>query len=259
MAIEGDKSILWGKDRESFLMYGTTSKYWIAMGDPVGRPEDREALVRRFRALADQNGSGISFYQVSRENLPLYLDLGLMLIKLGEEARVPLQTFDLKGSRRSRLRQTHNKFSKLGLDFCVFDRDVVKSRMAELRGVSDAWLETRKTDEKGFSLGFFSENYLSRCRCGVVTQENVILAFANLWETTGREELSIDLMRYTPHSPGGIMGYLFIRLMLWGKDEGYQWFNLGMSPLAAPALKIPSVLLNTAGMIAGSWKGVFVK
>jgi phosphatidylglycerol lysyltransferase len=28
------------------------------------------------------------------------------------------------------------------------------------------------------------------------------------------------------------MDYLFTRLILWGKEEGYAWFNLGMAPLA---------------------------
>ena len=307
LALSGDKSILWSENRESFLMYGTTSKYWIAMGDPVGIPEEHETLVWQFRELADQNGAGIAFYQVSKENLSLYLDLGLMLIKLGEEARVALPEFDLKGSWRSGLRQTYNKFTKLGFEFCILERDEVRARMAELRQISDAWLETRKADEKGFSLGFFSEEYLGRCLCGIITRGNTILAFANLWETDGREELSVDLMRYSSEAPGGIMEYLFIRLMIWGKDKGYQWFNLGMSPLsglekhplaplwhkignavfkygdqfynfeglhaykekfdpvwqprylAAPALRIPAVLLHTAGMIAGSWKGIFVK
>lgn len=307
LALIGDKAVLWDQNREAFLMYGTTPKYWIAMGDPVGKPEAHESLVWQFRETADKNGARIAFYQVSKENLPLYLDLGLVLFKLGEEARVSLNNFDLKGGKRSRLRTTNNKFSKLNLEFRLLERDQVKARMEDLHKVSDAWLKTRKADEKGFSLGFFSETYLCRSRCGVVMQGDTILAFANLWETDSKEEMSIDLMRYTPDAPGGVMEYLFIQLMLWGKIQGYHWFNLGMSPLsglekhplaplwhkvgnalfrygdnfynfeglhaykekfdpvwqprylAAPALAAPSVLLSVTGMIAGSWKGVFVK
>jgi len=29
-----------------------------------------------------------------------------------------------------------------------------------------------------------------------------------------------------------VMDYLFVELMLWGKREGYRWFNLGMAPLS---------------------------
>ena len=307
LALIGDKTILWGRNRESFLMYGTTQKYWIAMGEPVGKPEDHETLVWQFREMADKSGAKVAFYQVSKDNLPLYLDLGLVLIKLGEVAHVSLLDFDLKGGKRSGLRSTNNKFSKLGLEFKILDRNQVKDRMATLRRVSDSWLKTRKAEEKGFSLGFFSESYLCRSQCGVITLGDKILAFANLWETSHKEEMSIDLMRYTSEAPTGIMEYLFIQIMLWGRDQGYQWFNLGMSPLsgfekhplaplwhkignvvfkygdnfynfeglhaykekfdplwqprylAAPALAAPSVLLNVTGMIAGSWKGVFLK
>jgi phosphatidylglycerol lysyltransferase len=39
-------------------------------------------------------------------------------------------------------------------------------------------------------------------------------------------------MRYRPDAPAGIMDFLLVQLMLWGRTEGYQWFNLGMTPLA---------------------------
>lgn len=39
-------------------------------------------------------------------------------------------------------------------------------------------------------------------------------------------------MRFLPDAPHGVMDYLFISLMLWGKQQGYRWFNLGMAPLA---------------------------
>ena len=51
-------------------------------------------------------------------------------------------------------------------------------------------------------------------------------------EGADRAELSIDLMRHTGEAPAGVMEYLFTELMLWGKAEGYRWFNLGMAPFS---------------------------
>ena len=62
--------------------------------------------------------------------------------------------------------------------------------------------------------------------------DNQIIAFTNLWCGAEKHELSIDLMRYRPNSPNGIMDYLLIELMRWGKEEGYQRFNLGMAPMS---------------------------
>ena len=67
---------------------------------------------------------------------------------------------------------------------------------------------------------------------GIIRKQEKILAFANILQGVEKEELSIDLMRYLPEAPHGVMDYLFIELMLWGKQEGYQRFNLGMAPLS---------------------------
>ncbi len=91
----------------------------------------------------------------------------------------------------------------------------------------------KNTKEKGFSLGFFAEAYLKHTAIAVIKNElGQIKAFANLWQTENRQELSIDLMRYHPDSPKGIMDFLFAQLMLWGQAQQYQWFSLGMAPLA---------------------------
>ena len=39
-------------------------------------------------------------------------------------------------------------------------------------------------------------------------------------------------MRYDSNGPHGLMDFLFTELLMWGKAEGYQWFNMGMAPLS---------------------------
>jgi phosphatidylglycerol lysyltransferase len=67
--------------------------------------------------------------------------------------------------------------------------------------------------------------------CGVVRCNGAIVAFANLWPGASKE-LSVDLMRYNADAPKGVIDFLLIECMLWGKSQGYQWFNLGMAPLS---------------------------
>ncbi len=88
--------------------------YWIVMGDPVGRERSFEGLLWRFREEADRYGAKIVLYQVAEHHLPLYLDLGLVLLKLGQEARVPLADFTLEGKRRENLRHGRSKLVRLG-------------------------------------------------------------------------------------------------------------------------------------------------
>jgi phosphatidylglycerol lysyltransferase len=39
-------------------------------------------------------------------------------------------------------------------------------------------------------------------------------------------------MRHSADAPASVMDYLFLNLMLWGKRDGYRWFNLGGAPLS---------------------------
>ena len=102
----------------------------------------------------------------------------------------------------------------------------------EFKNVSDSWLQEKKTREKKFSLGFFNPDYLSKTPVAVVKQDNRIIAFANILLGAEKNELSVDLMRFLPASPDGIMDYLFTELLLWGKEQGCNWFNFGMTPLS---------------------------
>ena len=88
----------------------------------------------------------------SPEALPLFLDLGLSAIKLGERARVALPGFDLAGKAKADLRYAHRRAAKEGARFEVLPPGQVGAALEELREVSNAWLALRNTREKRFSL-----------------------------------------------------------------------------------------------------------
>jgi len=232
LALLGDKTFLFNDAGTAFIMYGVIGRSWVAMGDPVGPPNEARELAWEFRALSDRHGGWTIFYEVSPGNLPLYLDLGLALLKLGEEARVALGTLTLEGGARKGLRQTHHRLERGGCRFEIVPPDGIAALLPELRAISDAWLGAKNVREKGFSLGFFEARYLCELPLAVVRQEGRLVAFANLWLGAEREEATIDLMRYLPDSPPGLMDYLFVELLLWAKAEGYRWFSLGMAPLS---------------------------
>ncbi|MDP9082605.1 MAG: bifunctional lysylphosphatidylglycerol flippase/synthetase MprF [Pseudomonadota bacterium] len=231
LALLGDKSLLFNQDRTAFIMYQVSGSSWVAMGDPVGAPALREPLAWRFLEMCDGMAVSPVFYQVKPENLPLYIDLGLNLSKLGEEARVALEPFSLEGPGRSDLRQTHRRAGRDGALFEVVGRADVAAIMPQLRRVSDAWLAEKKAGEKRFSLGYFDATYLRNFDCAVVRREGKIVAFANLWRAASNE-LSVDLMRYGEGAPKGAIDFLLVECMLWGKAKNFQWFNLGMAPLS---------------------------
>lgn len=236
LALTGDKQLLFSQDDAAFLMYRIVGRSWIAMGDPVsdatGNPDAAEELLWRFRELVSEHGGRTVIYEVSSSHLPLYLDLGLTLTKLGEEALVPLADFSLEGRSRGELRTALRRAEREGASFEIVPPGELGPLLEPLREISDHWLEEKSTTEKGFSLGFFSPEYLANFPIALIRVGGAPVAFANLWTTAGREELSVDLMRFGPDAPRGAMDYLFTELLLWGKAQGYGYFNLGMTPLA---------------------------
>lgn len=231
LALLGDKRFLFSESRKAFVMYAVEGRSWIAFGDPVGIPEERPELVWRFRELVDRHDGWTVFYEIGPENLGLYIDLGLTLLKLGEEARVRLETFSLDGASRKNFRNQVNKLEKDGWKLEILPAESVPPLLPRLREISNEWLQDKSTREKGFSLGSFREDYMKLFPVGLVRKGESIEAFVNLWAGKNKEELSVDLMRYGSDAPPGVMDYLFIKLMLWGKEQGYRWFNLGVAPL----------------------------
>lgn len=232
LVFRGDKALLFSQPGNAFLMYGRMGRSWIAMGDPIGPEDEARELLWQFRDLCDRFDGWCVFFEVRPEHLGLYAELGLALTQLGEEARVDLARFSLDGPAHRDLRQSRSTLLRGGCRFEILPREAVSTALPALAHVSDAWLARKATREKGFSNASFDARYLTYFPLAVVRKDDEIIAFANLWLGAGKEELSVDLMRHLPHAPNGTMDFLFTELLLWGRQEGYRWFNFGMAPLS---------------------------
>lgn len=236
LALTGDKRFLFSDTGRSMIMFGVAGRSWISMGDPIGPRDEWEALLWRFRELSDRHDGRIVFYQIDEEDLGLYADIGLTLLKIGEEADVPLADFSLQGGARAKLRQTMKRAERAGATFAVAMPPHSPAFMAEVRAVSDRWLADKNTAEKGFSVGRFSDRYLADQPLATVKVGAQTVAFTNIWTGRAGGAFSIDLMRHTQDAPDGIMDFLFVSLMLWGKEQGYASFSLGVAPLSGLAV-----------------------
>jgi phosphatidylglycerol lysyltransferase len=244
-----DKGLLFNETRTAFVMYQVQGRTWVSLGDPVGPPDQVSGLIRLFLERCDDFDGVPVFYEVRKDNLHCYADLGLTFIKLGEEARVDLHAFSLDGSRASRFRKALRRMERDGTTVRIVAPPEVATLMGELRAVSDDWLARRAGAEKGFSLGFFDESYLSRFPVAVVEHNGRIQAFANLWPGQGDGEVSVDLMRFRHDAPRDVMEALFAFLLQWGKEQGYRWFALGMAPLAGVERSPVETLWNRLGSL----------
>lgn len=261
LALLGDKRFLFSESGESFLMFGVRGRSWISMGGPVGRRDEHLELLWRFREMADSHAARPGLYGIDPDDLIDVIELGFSIQKIGESASVPLPGFSLAGRRREVLRRNWRKAGEGGATFEVLAPGTAP--MAELKRLSDEWLDDHAGGEKAFSLGGFVEAYVLEFPIAVVRVAGEAVAFATLWTTASRDSFSMDLMRYGAAAPKNIMDFLFVELLLWGQAQGYEVFDFGMAPLAglddrplAPIMSRVGRLLFERGEEIYNFRGV---
>jgi phosphatidylglycerol lysyltransferase len=249
LALLGDKHFLFSDTCRSFIMFGVRGGSWVAMGEPVGPAEERLEILWQFRELCDRHGAWPAFYHITPDSLPQFLELGLTFQKLGAEGVVPLERFSIEGLKSRSLRYALRHLRRDGCRFEMVPVEDVPGILDTLGEISAEWLASKNVREKGFSLGRFERDYMSNFPVAVVRIGERIVAFANVWAGGDRRELSIDLMRHVKSAPNSIMEYLFLELMLWGKEQKYERFTLGMVPLFGLERRRLAPLWSQAGAL----------
>ncbi|MGB8699375.1 MAG: phosphatidylglycerol lysyltransferase domain-containing protein [Thermosynechococcaceae cyanobacterium] len=228
-----DKAYYFSPSGQSMIAYVPKGRGAIALGDPIGPPEDREEAILGFQKFCDRNDWHPAFYQTLPDNLALYASLGFRVLKIGEEAIIDLKTFTLKGKTGQNFRTTLNKFKKLGYQVEFYHPPLPAELLPELRDISDEWLRMVQGSEKKFSLGWFDETYLNECDIAVVrTAQGHLSVFANVVSEYQINEITIDLMRHRKNMENGTMDFLFVSMFQYFQEKGYDGFNLGLSALS---------------------------
>ncbi|WP_062489703.1 bifunctional lysylphosphatidylglycerol flippase/synthetase MprF [Labrenzia sp. CP4] len=253
----GDKQFIFSDSGNSFIMYGMYRKSWIALGDPVGVEAEFRDLCHAFMEGARRANCTPFFYEVGSKHLTLWIELGLSLHKIGEEAVVKLPDFSVSGSRFKSMRAALHKREREGYTLEIIQPPHDDRLLARLHTISDAWLSGKAGREKGFSLGRFDKHYLDQFDIAVVRKEDHEICFANILSVSDGKYLTIDLMRYLPDEASGIMEYMFLRLLETYRDRGALEFNLGLAPLAGLSDNLYSGAWNRVGRMIYRNGGAF--
>ncbi len=228
-----DKSYFFNSRGDCLIAYSVAANLAIALGDPVGPEEEIAATVAGFRRYCEDNGWGVAFYQTSPDFLPVCRRLGFKKLKIGDTAIVDLTGLNLESHAMKYFRHKIRQLEHGGVRIRHYDAPISDETFGKLKEVSDEWLRIPGRRERAFSLGRFEPGYIRSTR--VVTAEDTegrVLAFVNRIPSYRAGEATVDLMRHRADAPNGIMDYLFVKLMLRCKEEGFTRFNLGMAPMA---------------------------
>ena len=103
----------------------------------AGSTDSNLALTGDKHFLVSPTGDAFIMYQISALALPIAIDLGLHLVKYGEEARVDLGSFSPEGPDARALRYVERRVVREGAAFEVISAEHVPLLIPELRKVSD--------------------------------------------------------------------------------------------------------------------------
>ena len=232
VALLRNKDLFFNEQRDAFIMHVKSGNFMVSMGDPVGPPGRAEDLIFDFDDYCNSEGYMPCFYQVRERYLDYYVDLGLTLLKIGEEARVALGEFRLEDDRYRRLRERMQQFKNEGMRMEVIPPREIGNHLSLMKGISEEWKKRNGAQELGFAHGVFDEKYLMQFPAAIVYYGDRAVAFSTVWEGADRYELAFDLLRSSDDAPEGTILFMLMELMSWGRKERYQWFSLGMAPLS---------------------------
>ena len=189
----------------------------VALGDPIGPPEDLAAAVDGFCEFCLRHDWQPIFYRTCDEAVGIYQEAGLQTLPIGQEALL-----DLSGLQAAELPPELGRVQVLQPPFAA-------DLLAQLRIVSDEWLALIGREERPFSWGWFGREYLN---LGVIAVLSVpsrgVVAFATAIPVASTNELAMGLLRHRRGVEPDVLAALVAALAQWGQAHGYAQLSLGM-------------------------------
>jgi lysyl-tRNA synthetase, class II len=232
--LRGDGNYIFSEDGRAFVAYAIENGVLLLSGDPVGPPDAFQGLLHQVRQFADARGLKLGALGASERLCPLYEELGLHTIYLGDEAVVELGRFSLEGRPIRKVRQSVTRLGKAGYRAEVHDlRALDQATIERVEEVVE--LGRQGAPERGFSMAMDSLQgehdhetlvVLARDETGAIRG---VLHFVPCY---GRAAVSLSFMRRDPDTPNGLTEFLVVRAIELLRDRGVDELSLNFAAFA---------------------------
>ncbi|MEM7525830.1 MAG: DUF2156 domain-containing protein, partial [Pseudomonadota bacterium] len=176
--------------------------------------------------------------------------------RIGHEAEVDPQVFDLSARPCRQLRRKARQAEKAGIE--VIPHAPGEAPLETFAKIDAEWRCGKGGRESGFSMGRFDLTYLKRFTIFEARRDNAPAAFLSVWVSGDGKEWSIDLMRASADAPMGATQLMIVTAIAAAKEAGADRFNLCMAPLSGleDAEKPGERLLAEIYERADNWHGL---
>ncbi|HEX8975363.1 MAG TPA: phosphatidylglycerol lysyltransferase domain-containing protein [Solirubrobacteraceae bacterium] len=235
--LRADQHYFFAPDRRAFVGYRIENRVLLLSGDPVGPESAFRGLLTELQAFAVARGLKLGAVGASEHMRPLYDELGLHTIYLGDEAILDLETFSLEGRKIRKIRQSVSRLSKAGYT-CELHRvsDLPADMAAEVEAVLERGREG--APERGFSMAMDTidgphgaETVVVLARDGSDPERPVrgVLHFVPCY---GRDAASLSFMRHDPGTPNGLTEFMVVKATELLRERGVREMSLNFAAFA---------------------------
>jgi lysyl-tRNA synthetase class 2 len=229
-----DKHYLFSADGKAFLGYRVENRVVLVSGDPVGPPESLPGLLSELSAFAERRALQIAALGVSDSTRPLFGQLGLRALYMGDEAIVDTNAFSLEGRAIRKVRQSVNRLEKAGYRAELEDfASIGGATVEELARISASW--RRGKAERGFSMSLDTLRREDHGDTVVVIardSEGRAHGFLHFVPSYGRSAMSLSFMRREPETPTGLMEFLVARSIALLREREIDELSLNFAAFA---------------------------
>jgi phosphatidylglycerol lysyltransferase len=240
-ALAKDVDHFFSANGRAVIAYHFESDTLLAIGDPIGPPEEMPALLAAFERFCVEHDWQFAFYQARPERLNEYRARGWSAVHVGEDAVLRPERFSLEGGAMGNIRRAVNKLARDGIEVRhwvpganAFDPARDPDHVLEqLRAVSAEWLQGRPGGEKGFCMGRFDPPALGGVWLSVAWNAPArrVEGFCTWTPVWARRGWALDLMRRRNDAPAGLMDVLVVRAIEHARERGDELLSLALSAL----------------------------
>ena len=229
-----DQHYLFSADGRAFVGYRVEAGVLLVSGDPVGAAESLPALFRALGAFAEARGLKLAAVGAGEKLLPLWRQLGLRSLYLGDEGVVDTAVFSLEGRGIRKVRQSVSRLEKAGYEAKLVEVGRLgEPALAELEAISGRWRQG--ADERGFAMS------LDAVRSDDHADSLVLLArdgdgrargYLHFAPSYGRPAVSLSLMRRDRDTPNGLTEFMVVRAVEQLRERGVAEVSLNFAVFA---------------------------
>jgi phosphatidylglycerol lysyltransferase len=240
-ALAYDSDYFFSPNRRAVIAYRFESDTLLAIGDPLGPPEEIPGLLEGFAAFCRERDWAFAFFQARPEHLAQYRRLGWRALHIGEDPVLWSDRFTLEGPAVGELRRAVRKLDRQGLEARLFVPDEsplepgreTEAMLEQMREISLDWLAHKHGGEKGFCMGRFEVATLSSHLVAVAWSPAAqrVEGFCTFVPIPARRGWSIDLMRRRADAPTGTMEFLVVKAVDRVRARGDALVSLALSAL----------------------------